>query len=167
MRIYDNGIYRDATDEEIKQMQEQEAVDVIALKLQKIEQMSVDCKSTIVNGFDIGLSDGIKHHFDLTEEEQLNLITLKEMVTQGMTQIPYHAKDELCVFYSPDDIMTIVNSATNFKTYQISYFNSLKNYINSIDSSDDVNSIEYGVEIPEEYQSGVLKVLRTQLGGDL
>lgn len=141
---------------------EDEIIDNNTLELvrtAKISEMSRICNETIVNGTDIILSDNESHHFEFTTEEQLNLITLKEMIAQGETNIPYHAKDELCKFYSVEDMTLIINTATQFKTYHTSYFNSLKNYINSMDSINSISEIEYGSEIPLEHQSDVLKEL--------
>ena len=49
--------------------------------------------------------------------------------------------------------------------YHTTYFNSLKHYIESLDTIDAVANIQYGVEIPETYQSDVLKYLLNG-GGD-
>lgn len=115
--------------------------------------------SVISAGFDIKLSDNEIHHFALTTQDQLNLITLSSLVASGETNIPYHADGELCKFYSPEDIMTITEGATNFKTYQVSYFNSLKAYIESMSDIESISAITYGVQIPDEYMSDVLKSL--------
>lgn len=123
----------------------------------KIQEMSNTCNRLITNGFDIELSDGETHHFSLTIQDQLNLITLSSLVSSGETEIPYHADGELCKYYSNIDIMSIVAKATEFKTYQVTYYNSLKAYIESLDSIEDISRIEYGVEIPTEYQSEILK----------
>lgn len=127
----------------------------------KIKEMSNTCNHLITNGFDIELSDGETHHFSLTIQDQLNLITLSSLVSSGETEIPYHADGELCKFYSPVDIMSIVAKATEFKTYQVTYYNSLKAYIESLDNIEDISIIEYGVEIPTEYQSEILKGMLT------
>lgn len=84
----------------------------------------------------------------------------------GETSIPYHADGELCKFYSTDDITTISTGATNFKTYHVSYFNSLKSYIESLDDIETISAITYGSEIPSEYMSDVLKVLVSQTGSE-
>ena len=141
---------------------EEEIIDqneVNMVKSSKLKKMSNTCNSVITNGFDIVLSDGNTYHFDLTEEDQINLMNLQVMIAQGITEIPYHAKDELCRYYSVEDITAIITMATNFKTYHISYFNSLKNYINSLEDIETIGSVEYGMEIPEEYQTEVLKSL--------
>lgn len=129
------------------------------IKSSKIKEMSNVCNQIITNGFDTILSDGEQHHFSLTIQDQLNLITLSSLVSAGEQEIPYHADDELCKFYSAQDIMTIVAKATEFKTYHVTYFNSLKAYIESIDNIEDTARVTYGVEIPEEYQSEILKGL--------
>ena len=100
--------------------------------------MSLNCNKTITNGFDITLSDGNSYHFSLTTQDQLNLITLATMVESGETQIPYHADGEPCKFYSATDISAIIAKATEFKTYHISYYNSLKTYINSMETIDEI-----------------------------
>lgn len=136
-----------------------EEVTVDYLKSAKIAEMSSVCNKTITSGFDVILSDKNTYHFSLTTQDQLNLITLASMVANGETHIPYHADNELCRFYSAEDINTIIMTATNFKTYQVSYFNALKMYIESLRSKKTVSSVKYGMEIPEKYQSEVLKVM--------
>lgn len=143
-----------------------EEVTLDYLKEAKINEMSYVCNQTITNGFDVVLSDGNTYHFSLTTQDQLNLITLSSMVASGETQIPYHADDELCRFYSAEDINTIITVATQFKTYQVSYFNALKMYINSLKRKKTVAAVQYGMAIPEEHQSEVLKTILATNGGE-
>lgn len=136
------------------------------VKKQKINEMSVACSNVITHGFDVVLSDNESHHFSLTTQDQLNLITVTTLMTAGETSIPYHADGELCKFYSPDDMTIISTGATNFKTYHVSYFNSLKSYIESLNDIETISAITYGFEIPSEYMSDVLKVLVNQTGSE-
>lgn len=145
--------------EEIPVIDNIEEVTLDYLKSAKISEMSAACNKTITGGFDIDLSDGNMYHFSLTIQDQLNLITLSSMVANGETQIPYHADNELCRFYSAEDINTIVAAATQFKTYQVSYFNALKMYITAMEKKEAVAAVEYGIDIPEEYQSEVLNIM--------
>lgn len=133
------------------------------VKAMKLAEMSNTCNTVITKGFDAVLSDGETHHFSLTTQDQLNLITLSTMLASGETAIPYHADNELCKFYSADDISTIITSATTFKTYHVSYFNALKAYIESINTIEEISAITYGIEIPADYQSDVLKYLLSQV----
>lgn len=132
------------------------------VKNTKIAEMNMMCTNLIQKGFDIKLSDGSSYHFSLTEQDQLNLITLSTMVASGETEIPYHADGELCKFYTVNDINAILTAATAWKTYQVTYNNSLKKYINSLEKITDISAITYGIEIPVDYQSDVLKALLMQ-----
>lgn len=124
-----------------------------------IARMSDICNQVITSGFDVVLSDGENHHFSLTTQDQLNLITLSTMLASGMESVPYHADGELCSQYSAEDMLNVINTATSFKTYHVTYYNALKAYIQSLGSIADLNLIEYGVELPEEYQTDILKEL--------
>ena len=145
--------------EELPQIDPDEEVTIEYVKAVKNAEMSATCNKIITNGFDAILSDGENHHFSLTIQDQLNLITLSSMVAACETVIPYHADGEICKGYSVEDITTIINTATSFKTYHVTYFNSLKVYIDSMHDINEVNNVVYGIDIPEEYQSDVLKQL--------
>ena len=126
---------------------------------EKIKEMSQECNKMITGGVDIVLTDGESHHFDLTVEDQINLLGIAAQAAKGGTSFPYHASGELCKFYSLTDINLIVSTAFAFKTYQTTYFNSLKNYIKSLDNIEDIIGVQYGDEIPQEYMTDVLDVL--------
>lgn len=132
------------------------------VKEMKISELSTICNNVITNGLDIVLTDEKLYHFSLTTQDQLNLITLSSMIASGENAIPYHADGELCRFYTATDIQLIVNAATAFKTYHVSYFNSLKSYVEALNDIKAISEIEYGIDIPTEYQSDVLKVLLQQ-----
>lgn len=134
-----------------------EEITVEFIMSKKIAEMSSICSKTISAGLDIKLSDNKIHHFSLTTQDQLNLINIAVLIASGETFIPYHADGELCKFYSSKDIAKILSETTNFKTYHTSYFNSLKNYIKSINDIESISDITYGIQIPDEYMSDVLK----------
>lgn len=140
-----------------------EIADIEMARRVKIEEMDNTCHNVIIAGIDVTLSDSITYHFDLDEEDQTNLGELRQLAEKGIDRLPYHAAGDLCIYYSAADIITITNKAITHKTYHTTYYNSLKNYINHIDVIDDVNAITYGVYIPEEYQSEVLKDLINQM----
>lgn len=124
----------------------------------KLNEMSRTCRATIEAGFDLELR-GEMHHFSLDTQDQLNLISLSEMA-KTQSQIPYHADGELCVFYTSEEINQIVSVANTFKIKHTTYYNALKNYINTLETIKEITAIEYGTPIPEEYQSEVLRVLQ-------
>lgn len=123
----------------------------------KINEMSLACRRTIESGFDLVLR-GETRHFSLTTQDQLNLMSLSAM-TQTQSLIPYHADGEESEFYTAEEINQIISAAASFKNYQLSYYNSLKTYINTLDTIEAIAAITYGTPIPDEYKSDVLKVL--------
>ena len=133
------------------------------VKDKKIEYMSYLCHQTIENGILITLSDGLEHRFSLTENDQANLMERQAQLMAGATQVSYHADGELCTYYSAEDMMAIIQASIFHKDYQTTYFNSLKHYINSMTDKNEVSAAEYGIEIPEQYQSQPLKDLLEQL----
>ena len=133
------------------------------VKDKKIEYMSYLCHQTIENGILITLSDGLEHRFSLTENDQTNLMERQAQLMAGATQVSYHADGELCAYYSAEDMTAIIQANIFHKDYQTTYFNSLKHYINSMTDKNEVSAVEYGIEIPEQYQSQPLKDLLEQL----
>ena len=157
-------IVEEPTEPVVEEPQEDEStvVTVEYVRGLKLAEISRACNQAIVSGLDITLSDEKAHHFSLTEQDQSNLIALSLSVAQGETAIPYHADDELCVFYSPEDITKIVGEATAYITYHTTYHNSLKAYVKSLRSVNTIARVEYGMEIPAKYQSEVLVALLAQ-----
>jgi hypothetical protein len=157
-----NEVIEENTEEEA--VEEEVWVDQIQLDTieylrdSKIREMSYICRTTIEAGFDLELRNEI-HHFSLDTQDQLNLISLSAMA-QTQSLIPYHADGEACIFYTNEEINQIVESATAFKIYHTTYYNALKGYINSLNDINTIAAVEYGMAIPEEYQSDVLKALQ-------
>lgn len=127
------------------------------IRSSKITEMSRTCRNTIEGGFDLDLR-GETHHFSLTTQDQLNLMSISVMV-QTQDLIPYHADGEESTFYTAEEINQVIAAATSFKNYNLSYYNALKAYINSLDTIEAIATITYGTPIPDEYKSDVLMVL--------
>ena len=123
----------------------------------KINEMSRSCRHLIEAGFDIEIHGGT-FHFSLTTQDQLNLMNLSALA-QTQSLIPYHADGEECTFYTSDEINTIAKTATDLIIYQTAYYNALKEYINSLETVEEIGAITYGMPIPEEYKSDVLQIL--------
>ena len=135
-----------------------EVITVAYARELKIREMSATCRATIEAGFDITLTDGQSHHFSLDTQDQLNLITLSAL-TDTQEQIPYHADGEVCRFFTAVEMKLIIATATQYKVYHTTYYNALKNYINDLDTVEAIAAIQYGDELPDEYQTDVLKSL--------
>lgn len=132
------------------------------IKESKINQMSKVCHDTITAGVTVALSDGYLHHFSLSVEDQIKIQALALKAQTGNESLPWHEDNKPCQFYSAADIMVIYNAMEQMQVYHTTYFNSLKMYIRSLDKIEDVRAVTYGMEIPSEYQSDVLKYLLAQ-----
>lgn len=128
---------------------------------EKIKELNRYCHNTIEEGVDVILSDNQTHHFSLTTQDQLNLITLSSML-DTTELIPYHADGELCNFYTAEDMKAIIAAATQHKIYHTTYFNAAKNYINHLNDNATILAFHYGDPIPEQYQTDVLRSLTNE-----
>lgn len=146
--------------EVVSQFLQPSTVTLEFVRTSKINDMSAVCRETIENGFDLELR-GEEHHFSLDTQDQLNLMSLG-MMAQNQSMIPYHADGENCIFYTSEEINEIIDTANAFKIYHTTYYNALKNYINALNNIEDIANIEYGIEIPEEYKTDVLRALEVE-----
>lgn len=143
--------------EEIPSVDPAEINSIEFIRSSKLKEMSRACRKAIEEGFDLTLRD-TPHHFSLDTQDQLNLMSLGIMA-QTQSLIPYHADGEACDFYTAEEINEIIESANAHKIYHTTYHNALKAYINSLDTLESIASVEYGMEIPEEFKTDVLKTL--------
>lgn len=134
---------------------------------QKVSEMNAIQQQIIAQGCEVELSDGTKEQFTLTTNDQLSLTSLSVKGLQGTSEFPWHPADENvhCKFYSAEDMKKITDSCAAWVTYHVTYFRDLRIYILSLTDKEDVQAITYGVSLPEEYQSEVLKTILSQMGG--
>ena len=139
--------------------------DIVNERGAKISEMSDACTQTIYSGTTITLTDGTEAHFTLDANDQLNLSGIALKILMGSEEIYWHENDATkpCKKYSLQDAQLIIGILTAFKEYNITYFRDLRIYINSLDDIDEINSIEYGINLPDEYKSEVLKNLESQI----
>lgn len=131
------------------------------IKSQKIQEMNERQQEIIQNGIEVQLSDGTTGQFSLGLYDQLSLGQLRSNAEKGTEKIPWHEDEEgkKCKWYCAVDMLLITSKAEAFLTYHITYFRDLRDYIKSMSDKESVNSVEYGVYIPSEYQSEVLRDL--------
>lgn len=154
------------------------------IKEQKVSEMNTIQQTIIQQGTEVPLSDGTIEHFTLTEHDQTSVIglqvtLLKKKMIQYMKELeeklniqskdiesfmmleelPWHVSDESihCKFYSDEDMAKIGEVCTLFVTWHVTYFRDLRIYIRSLETKEEVESITYGIEIPEEFRSDPLK----------
>ena len=123
-----------------------------------VAKLEEDCRNTVFAGVDVTLSTGTEH-FSLNYEDQINLTALASKMSQAASQIEWHPDDQdvQCKYYSVEDMTKIINALMNHKTYHITYLRDLRIYVKTFTKESDLRNVYYGMEIPEEYKSEVLK----------
>lgn len=120
---------------------------VMAAKLAEISKV---CNAVIVAGVDITLGDETVH-FNLSIEDQSNINNLFRVVELGGTEFPYQSDGGVCRVYSASEIVQIYIAAQTLITSQTTYHNELKQYVQTLESVEDISAIQYGMTLPEPY----------------
>lgn len=130
---------------------------LLAAQSSKRAEVSASCEQTIYAGIDVDLPSGTTEHFSLTEHDQINLFGKQAQLAAGASQLEYHADGQPCRYYSAVDMQSIITAAMWHVSYHTTYCNALNMWIEGCETAEDVQEIFYGVDVPEEYQSEVLK----------
>lgn len=136
------------------------------VKASKVAEMNAAQQAAINQGIDVTLTDGTVEHFTLKGQDQTSLMGLQIKVAQGDDRIPWHTSDieEHCKYYSNANMSLIATAAMQYVTFHVTYFRDLRIYINAMDNKESVEAVTYGIIIPEEYRSEVLKDLYAAMG---
>lgn len=126
-------------------------------------EVSADCEAIIYAGVNVTLADGSTEHFSLTEHDQLNLFGKQAQLSAGAEQLEYHADGQPCRYYSAADMQAIIDAAMFHVSYHTTYCNALNMWIAGCKTMEEVQAIFYGADVPEEYQSDVLKAYILQI----
>ena len=130
------------------------------LRAQKVDMANDTCEATIYAGIDAELSAGAQH-FALTPNDQTNIDSMFAAVTLGATEYPYHADGAQCAMYSAADILALYVAYKSFVTYQTTYCNFLKIWINREEDRATLEGITYGAELPEDLAAEMQAILET------
>lgn len=117
----------------------------------KINEIKKACRDNIYKGIDVKLVNGDTKHFSLTLEDQININGLVNQISIGNIKaekgVPYHADGDMCTLFSIEDFTLIANKASEYIINQTSYCNHLMNYVKSLNTRKDIESIYYGIEL--------------------
>ena len=135
-------------------------------KRDTIKRLSNLCKSKITSGFSVVLSDGETYDFKLTTEDQLNLMSIEGQLNAGAETFIYHATNQPCKFFSREDMTKIIATFKRHTLYHTTYFNVVKQYINSLVDIEKVNRFTYGTDVSETAKDVIIKQILKN-GGNL
>ena len=120
-------------------------------------EISQECEQAIYSGVSVMLTDGSVEHFALTEHDQLNLFGKQVQLASGLAQLEYHSDGQPCRYYSAADMQTIITTAMWHVSYHTTYCNALNMWVAGAETAEELQQIFYGADVPEQYQSEVLK----------
>lgn len=126
------------------------------LQASKKAEVSAACEQIIYAGIAVDLPDG-SEHFSLTEKDQINLFGKQAHLAAGADRLEYHQDGHPCRYYSAAEMQQIITAAMGHVSYHTTYCNSLNMWITGTESAKQLETIFYGADVPEDYQSEVLK----------
>ena len=116
----------------------------------KINEMSYICQYTIEAGLTIN-----DLHYSYTEKDQINLNDIVSTVKLTGLPLGYHADSKNCTEYSAEELMNIYIQLAMNKYCQQTYFNQSREYLKSLEKSDEnkeiVESYTYGTSLTGIY----------------
>lgn len=134
------------------------------VKTAKKAALSKACNETIVAGFSIALSNGEVYDFDLTLEDQSNLLGLIVQIQVGAAECDYYTAAGECLTLTAADMMLLSGYATAFKSYHIAYYHCLCAWVDGLQSIPEVAAVSYGAVVPEEYRNAYLTKYAAAIG---
>lgn len=133
------------------------------LQASKKAEVAAACERAIYKGVSVTLTDGNTEHFSLTEHDQINLFGKQSQLAAGAEQLEYHADGQPCRYYSASDMQSIIQAAMFHVSYHTTYCNALNMWLAGCQSAEEVETIFYGADVPEEYRSEVLDAYLLQI----
>lgn len=133
----------------------------------KKAEVSAACEQIIYAGINVTLSDGTTEHYSLTEHDQLNLFGKLSQISVGAAQLEYHADGQSCRYYTAVDMQAIIQAAMWHVSYHTTYCNALNMWIAGCQSTEEVQEIFYGADVPKQYRSEVLNAYLVQIATEI
>ena len=135
------------------------------IKAEKEAELSAACKTAIEAGMDVETTQGTEH-FDLTQEDQINLTTALGKVDAGATAHPYHSKRSLCRMFTADEIRAVSAAAVAHALYNQTLCNHLLTWARRAETAEELEGITYSAEgLPEDLAANMVQVLAAAGGG--
>ena len=159
----DGSVYIPPADPEPVTPPEPYVPTLVELQTAKKQEISQACEQAIYSGVSVTLADSSTEHFALTEHDQLNLFGKQVQLADGAEQLEYHSDGQPCRYYSAADMTTIITKAMWHVSYHTTYCNALNMWIAGCESAEEIQQIFYGADVPEKYQSEVLKAYLVQI----
>ena len=78
---------------------------------------------------------------------------------QGAAGYPYHLDGQLCAVFLAADIRQLAQAAARHKLYHTTYYNHLAAWVRRSKTTEEVQAITYGTELPEDLAANMANIL--------
>lgn len=119
----------------------------------KIAEISEACSAAIDAGTSVDLPSGTCEKFTYTVADQANVSEMFTACLVGATGYIYHANNSPCKTYPAADVVAIYGTLSMYKTGQLTYHNQLRQFVNSLTTAEDIQTVTYGQPLIGEYLS--------------
>lgn len=137
------------------------------LKDWRISQISAAGSEDIYAGDFVELSDRTTKHFKYGQHDQANLESYLALILASDDRehlyVAYHSDGEVCRQYSYIDIVLIYFTLSMKKLRVFTYVNMLRDWVRTMNNIEQVRNIQYGVELPLEYQAQMNEIMQGSL----
>ena len=135
------------TSEEKENWEEEKRLEELAqAKEDKKQEISDTCKEKIVSGVDVN-----NLHYTYTIEDQNNIYNSMNLAIQTGLEVPYHAMNENCRLYTKEELIAIYIAGEMNVTSQVTYSNQMIQYIDTLQTIEEVEAIKYGTPLTGQY----------------
>ena len=117
----------------------------------KIEEISAACNAAIDAGTSVDLPSGTRESFTYTVADQANISEMFTACLAGATGYIYHENNGPCKNYPAADVVAIYGTLSMYKTGQLTYHNQLRQFVNSLPTAEDIQTVTYGQALIGEY----------------
>ena len=117
----------------------------------KIAEISAACSAAIDAGTSVDLPSGTREEFTYTVADQANVSEMFTACLAGATGYIYHANNSPCKTYPAADVVAIYGTLSMYKTGQLTYHNQLRQFVNSLTTAEDIQTVTYGQPLIGEY----------------
>ena len=117
----------------------------------KVAEISEACSAAIDAGTSVDLPSGTREEFTYTVADQANVSEMFTACLAGATGYIYHANNSPCKTYPAADVVAIYGTLSMYKTGQLTYHNQLRQFVNSLTTAEDIQTVTYGQPLIGEY----------------
>ena len=132
------------------------------LREERLAEFQKACQDAIYEGIKVETAEGMKK-FSLTLLDQINLISVRNLLEKGCSAIPYHADGEAIRLWSRDDVQKILQEAERHTTYHRVYFSLLREWLRRT-SYPEFLGIDYGDPLPDDLAKNMTEMLKSTAG---